>query len=63
MKIAGRGKPNQPSRWRGRSKQILLISGGCEAGKIPARGDVFSLTSSFIEHFYLGKEGDISILV
>jgi hypothetical protein len=50
MKIASRGNPNQLSTWRGRSKQILLIPGGCEARKIPATGDVFSLTSPLIEH-------------
>jgi hypothetical protein len=55
MKIASKGNPNQPSRWRGRSKQILLMSGGCEARKIPAIGNVFSLTSSFIEHSVCAK--------
>src|SRR5215469_4485088 len=56
MKIASRGNPKQPSRWRGRSKQILLIPGGCEARKIPATGDVFSLTSPFIEQMLFRRE-------
>ena len=50
MKIASRGNPKQPSRWRGRLKQILLIPGGCEARKIAVVGGVFFLTSSLIEH-------------
>src|ERR1700758_3697607 len=50
MKTAGKKKPQslgpgvqQPSTWCGRSKQILLIHVGCEARKIPAAGNVFSL--------------------
>src|SRR5215469_17973173 len=56
MKTAGRENPNrwakhvqQPSTWCGRSNQILLIQGGCEARKIAAVGEVFFLTSTFIE--------------
>jgi hypothetical protein len=33
----------QPSTWCGRSKQILLIQGGCEEGKIPDGGEIFFL--------------------
>jgi hypothetical protein len=36
----------QPSTWRGRSEQISLDQGGCEARKIPAEGRVFSLDFS-----------------
>jgi hypothetical protein len=47
MKTAGRENPNatslQPSKWCGRSEQILLKPVGCEARKIPAEGDVFFL--------------------
>src|SRR5215831_18581790 len=56
MKTAGRKDPNRwakhvqrPSTWCGRSKQILLIHGGCEARKIAAMGEIFFLTSTFIE--------------
>src|SRR5215831_17657046 len=56
MKTASRKDPNRwakhvqrPSTWCGRSKQILLIQGGCEARKIAAMGEVFFLTSTFIE--------------
>jgi len=57
MKTAGRGNPKrwattsqQPSTWRGRSEQILFIHMGCEVRKIPAAGEIFFLTSAFIEH-------------
>src|SRR6266436_7337736 len=56
MKTAGRGTPNrrahppwQPSTWRGRSEQILLNQVGCEGRKLPAKGEIFFLTSTFIE--------------
>src|SRR5262249_7559837 len=56
MKTAGRENPNRwakhvqrPSTWCGRSRRILLIHGGCEARKIAAMGEVFLLTSTFIE--------------
>jgi hypothetical protein len=56
MKTAGREKTKlpghsaqQPSSWRGRSQQNSLIQVGCEARKIPAVGEIFFLTSSFIE--------------
>jgi hypothetical protein len=56
MKTAGRGNPKrwattsqQPSTWRGRSEQILFIHMGCEVRKIPAAGEIFFLTSAFIE--------------
>jgi hypothetical protein len=56
MKTAGRENPNrwattsqQPSTWRGRSEQILFIYMGCEVRKIPAAGEIFFLTSPFIE--------------
>jgi hypothetical protein len=48
MKTAGRGTPNrwakhvqQPSTWRGRSEQILLIQVGCEARNPAVRGGFF----------------------
>jgi hypothetical protein len=37
----------QPSKWRGRSEQILLTQVGCEARKIPADGEVFFLDFAF----------------
>jgi hypothetical protein len=37
----------QPSNWCGRSEQILLTHGGCEARKIPAAGKVFFLDFPF----------------
>ena len=44
------GSPaRQPSTWRGRSEQILLNQLGCEARKIGAMGEIFFLTSTFIE--------------
>jgi hypothetical protein len=44
------GSPaRQPSTWRGRSEQILLNQLGCEARKIAAMGEIFFLTSTFIE--------------
>jgi len=56
MKTANRGNPNlwtqvSSNRAYGAAGQniSLLISGGCEARKIPAVGGVFFLTSSFIE--------------
>ena len=56
MKTTGGRKPKplgdsaqQPSEWRGRSEQISLDQVGCEARKIPALGEIFFLTSSFIE--------------
>src|SRR5580704_8313033 len=36
----------QPSTWHGRSEQISLDQGGCEARKIPAEGGVFFLDFS-----------------
>jgi hypothetical protein len=56
MKTARRRTPKlpgsparQPSTWRGRSEQILLNQLGCEARKIAAMGEIFFLTSTFIE--------------
>src|SRR5260370_6839287 len=56
MKTAGRENPKrwaatsqQPSPWRGRSEQISFIQMGCEARKLPAAGEIFFLTSAFIE--------------
>jgi hypothetical protein len=56
MKTAGRENPKrwattsqQPSTWCGRSEQISFIHMGCEARKIPAAGEIFFLTSAFIE--------------
>jgi hypothetical protein len=56
MKTAGGENPKrwattsqQPSTWCGRSEQILFIHMGCEASKIPAAGEIFFLTSAFIE--------------
>jgi len=39
----------QPSPWRGPSEQISFIQMGCEARKLPAAGEIFFLTSAFIE--------------
>jgi len=39
----------QPRSRRGRSEQISFDQVGCEARKIPALGEIFFLTSSFIE--------------
>src|SRR5271169_6068471 len=36
----------QPSTWRGRSEQISLDQGGCEARTIPAEGGAFFLDFS-----------------
>jgi len=56
MKTAGRENPNsrarlcnEPSPWRGRPEQSLLNQGGWRARKYPAAGEVFFLTSPFIE--------------
>src|SRR5215472_9649638 len=56
MKTADRRKPKplghsarQPRSWRGRSEQISFDQVGCEARKVPALGEIFFLTSSFIE--------------
>jgi hypothetical protein len=56
MKTANRENPNshaplcnEPSKWGGRSETSLLIHGGLESKKIPAAGEVFFLTSPFIE--------------
>jgi hypothetical protein len=56
MKTPSRKKPRwlgprvqKPSTWRGRSKHILLIRGGCESRKIPAAEDVCFLLTPFIE--------------
>jgi hypothetical protein len=56
METAGRENPKrwattsqQPSSWRGGSEQISFIQMGCEARKLPAAGEFFSLTSTFIE--------------
>src|SRR6266404_9206913 len=56
METAGRENPKrwattsqQPSPWRGRSEQISFIQMGCEARKLPAPGEIFFLTSPFIE--------------
>jgi len=61
MKTADRRKPKplgyrarQPRSWRGRSEPISFDQVGCEARKIPALGEIFLLTSSFIE---LGLDG------
>jgi hypothetical protein len=37
------------SPWRGGSEQISFIQMGCEARKLPAVGEIFFLTSTFIE--------------
>jgi len=42
-------RAQQPRSWRGRSEQISFDQVGCEARKIPALGEIFFLTSSFIE--------------
>jgi hypothetical protein len=44
-----RHNAHQPSTWRGRSEHISFDRVGCEAGKIPAAGEFFFLTSTFIE--------------
>jgi len=56
METAGRENPKrwattsqQPSSWRGKSEQISFIQMGCEARKLPAWGEIFFLTSPFIE--------------
>jgi hypothetical protein len=56
MKTAGRGTQNcyatvrsQPSTWGGRLEQILLNHAGWKARKNPVVGEVFFLTSPFIE--------------
>jgi hypothetical protein len=56
MKTAGRENPNrwatiaqQPSTWRGRSEQILLIQVGCEQERFQPPGTFSFLTSLFIE--------------
>src|SRR5215472_16682611 len=56
MKTARRRTPKLPgsparqtNTWRGRSEQILLNQLGCEARKIAAMGEIFFLTSTFIE--------------
>src|SRR5215472_1817091 len=56
MNTADRRKPKplghsawQPRSWRGRSEQISFDQVGCEARKVPALGEIFFLTSSFIE--------------
>jgi hypothetical protein len=58
METAGRENPKrwatksqQPSSWRGKSEQISFIQMGCEARKLPASGEIFFLTSPFIEQF------------
>src|SRR5215472_12432570 len=64
MKTADRRNPKplghsaqQPRSWRGRSEQISLDQVGCEARKIPALGEIFFLTSSFIEQISLDQVG------
>src|ERR1700758_5564923 len=66
MKTAGKKKPQslgpgvqQPSTWCGRSKQILLIHVGCEARKIPAAGNVFSL-DFYLYRTWTGTPGTIA---
>jgi hypothetical protein len=56
MKTAGGENPKrwattsqQPSPWRGRSEQISFVQMGCEARKLAATGEIFFLTSPFIE--------------
>src|SRR3989442_11238931 len=56
MKTAGRENPNrrdrlsnEPSPWGGRPKPFLLNQGGWRSRKHPAAGEVFFLTSPFIE--------------
>jgi hypothetical protein len=55
MKTAGRENPNRwaakPNRAHGAAgqEQILLIQVGCEERNIPAKGEIFFLTSAFIE--------------
>ena len=58
MKTSGRGNPNrlgytaqQPSSWRGRSKQILLDRVGWEARKTLAGAIVFFLDFPFYRTF------------
>src|SRR2546427_7798630 len=56
MKTAGRKTKNrrdrlsnEPSSWGGRPKPFLLNQGGWRSRKHPAAGEVFFLTSPFIE--------------
>src|ERR1700680_4031125 len=56
MKTAGRENPNsrdrlctEPSPWSGRSEPSSLIHTGWRVRKYPAAGEVFFLTSPFIE--------------
>jgi hypothetical protein len=56
MKTAGKGNQKryatlrrEPSSWSGRLEQILLNEAGWSARKNPAVGEVFFLTSPFIE--------------
>jgi hypothetical protein len=56
MKTVGRGNQNQhatvrskPSSWSGKLEQLLLNYTGWRARKILAAGEVFFLTSPFIE--------------
>src|SRR6266853_607448 len=56
MKTAGRENPKrwvttsqQSSPWCRRSEQISFIHMCCEARKLPASGEIFFLTSAFIE--------------
>jgi hypothetical protein len=56
MKTAGSETQNRyatmrgkPSTWTGRLEQILLNHAGWKARKPPAKGEVFFLTSPFIE--------------
>jgi hypothetical protein len=58
MKTAGSETQNRyatmrgkPSTWTGRLEQILLNHAGWKARKPPAKGEVFFLTSPFIERY------------
>jgi hypothetical protein len=52
----------EPSTWRGRSEQISLDQGGCEARKIPAAGEVFFLDFTFYRTYQdLAPHVDIAI--